>query len=41
MSTCTVDTHSAVVGNAWDIVGAENPDVTYVAIQVVRTAAHQ
>ena len=41
VSTCTVDTHSAVVGNVCGIIGAENPDVTYVAIQVVRTAAHQ
>ncbi len=45
VSTCTVDTHSVVVENNFGkldgIIGAENPDVTYVAVQVVRTATHQ
>ena len=45
ISACTVDTHSVVVENnfgKWDgIIGAENPDVTYVAVQVVRNSTHQ
>ena len=46
ISACTVDTHSVIVednfGKWWDgIIGAENPDVTYVAVQVVRNSTHQ
>ena len=45
ISASTVDTNSVIVENNFGkldgIIGAENPDVTYVAVQVVRTATHQ
>ena len=45
ISACTVDCNSVIVENnfgKWDgIIGAENPYVTYVAVQVVRTSTHQ
>ena len=45
ISACTVDTNSVIVEDnfgKWDgIIGAENPDVTYVAVQVVRNSTHQ
>ncbi|OUP26226.1 hypothetical protein [Faecalibacterium sp. An192] len=37
VSVCDVTHSSTIIGN----VGAENPDVTFVAIQVVRTSTHQ
>ena len=42
ISACTVDCNSVITSNIFDgIVGAENPYVTYVAVQVVRTSTHQ
>ena len=46
ISACTVDCNSVIVENNFHnfmdgIIGAENPYVTYVAVQVVRTATHQ
>ena len=41
ISTCTKTVNSSVVGVGGVGVGAANPEVTFVAIQVVRTAGHQ
>ena len=41
ISACTVDCNSVIVGNFLDFIGAENPYVTYVAVQVVRNSTHQ
>ena len=44
VSACTVDCNSAITsGNfgKFELVGAADPYVTYVAVQVVRTAEHQ
>ena len=41
ISTCTKTVNSSVVGVGGVGVGAANPEVTFVAIQVVRTATHQ
>ena len=41
ISTCTKTVNSSVVGVGGVGVGAANPEVTFVAIQVVRTASHQ
>ena len=41
ISTCTKTVNSSISGNFWGFDGAANPEVTFVAIQVVRTAAHQ
>ena len=41
VSTYTKSVNSTIEGSAWGFEGAENPDVTFVAIQVVRTATEQ
>ena len=41
VSTCTKTVNSTAVGAFGTGVGAENPSVTFVAVLVVRTAAHQ
>ena len=41
ISTCTKTVNSSVVGVGGVGVGAADPEVTFVAIQVVRTASHQ
>ena len=46
ISACTVDCNSVIVENNFGkwmdgVIGAENPYVTYVAVQVVRTSTHQ
>ena len=41
ISTCTKTVNSSISGSAWGFDGAANPEVTFVAIQVVRTATHQ
>ena len=46
ISACTVDCNSVIVENNFGkwmdgIIGAENPYVTYVAVQVVRNSTHQ
>ena len=41
VSVATADAHSIIYGNGGYFEGVENPDVTFVAVQVVRTAEHQ
>ena len=41
VSTCKADANSVIWGNAHGFQGVENPDVTFVAVQVVRTAEAQ
>ncbi len=41
ISTCTKTVNSSISGSAWGFDGAANPEVTFVAIQVVRTSTHQ
>ena len=41
ISTCKADANSVIWGNGHGFQGVENPDVTFVAVQVVRTATHQ
>ena len=41
VSSCTKTVNSTIAGVGGTGVGAENPSVTFVAVQVVRTAAHQ
>ena len=40
ISTCTKTVNSSVQGNNGNIQGAADPSVTFVAVQVVRTATH-
>ena len=41
VSTCKADANSVIWGSAHGFQGVENPDVTFVAVQVVRTAEAQ
>ena len=41
VSTCEADANSVIWGDLFGFQGVENPDVTFVAVQVVRTATHQ
>ena len=41
ISTCEADANSVIWGDLFGFQGVENPDVTFVAVQVVRTSTHQ
>ena len=41
VSTCKADANSVIWGDMFGFQGVENPDVTFVAVQVVRTAEAQ
>ena len=41
ISTCKADANSVIWSEGNGFQGVENPDVTFVAVQVVRTATHQ
>ena len=41
ISTCKADANSVIWGDMYGFQGVENPDVTFVAVQVVRSATHQ
>ena len=41
ISTCKADANSVIWGDLFGFQGVENPDVTFVAVQVVRSATHQ
>ena len=41
ISTCEADANSVIWGDSDGFQGVENPDVTFVAVQVVRSATHQ